>query len=338
MQRQRDFKEDTRFRNLQWALTLIYGGQAIAYIVLAAENESKYVPIYLSYFKWIGGSAFFLETSKVANIKILWCGVAVLLMSFLISLILSCLTRYDFQHKRRALLIGRAIVDAFIYTLVGFQAGVLIVQLSLAMAGLAFAKVYVLTSFFRGNPKFDDQAALRMLIARSGEDPEIHEKAVKGCETAISDALIKGGVRPGVAQRIEQQLDIGRRRQYLPNQWEFENFNIPFMSTICGIFLWVLLFLTLGYYWNSGTDSNGTVHVQPYVFIIFFLCFVFWVIFLLATWVDYFMVLSEFLQLLFYEMIFLLSITLIAWLGLVEVLAHSVQLSGITVSPTGLPP
>lgn len=269
---------ENHFRLFQLFLAVAYLGQGIGYIVVASKSCSNaFVPIFNTFLDYNSAAGVaFLNTQHYTNIEILWCGVAVFLISGLISLtfflVSFCVKDKEYgvypriiewPVKRSVLLGLRAIVDALLYVLVGFQVGIWTVSSSILLAAIAYAKVASLVSF----------------------DP--HD-------------------------------DEGR-----PTCWE--RVNAFAVALVCGIFVWIAVWWQFAMYRAAVTSD-----IQNYIPTIVGLAFFFYVCLVVVMIIDFTKATSSCFreprdkcwQLVFYELVFFSAITVISWLGYVEVCYH----------------
>ena len=281
-QREQSDDDKTRSKTMKWwelFYAIAYLLQALGYIVVATTNPGlqTFVPIFNMFVtydsEYYGTEVAFLTVQHWVNIKILWCGVTVFLLSSIISTIYFILEHYYFRtwiSRRLTLLIGRAVVDGLLYVLVGFQVGMLSVSQSILLAGLAFVKVASIAPFTK----------FRAIVDASSE---------------VDALLIKAWLRDAPCSR-----------------------SMPFIiSLVAGILTWIAIWWTTGFFWwNVGTN------IESYILVVVWLCFFFYVVFLGSMCYDWADTGRDMEILLIYEMIFFLAITIISWLGYVEIGFH----------------
>jgi hypothetical protein len=241
-----------------------------------------------------------MYTVHFTNIKILWCGFAVFLMSTIVSIAVLC-TRRNWTRRRYILLSGRAIVDAFLYVLVGFQVGLGTVVSSILLAAVSFAKVAIISSFVRVG-------------------------TVNARANAVTLAAIQYQDFTG---DVEEQI---REARCSPEK------TTPFaVSIILGLMCWIALWWTTGYFWvSAGTSVATYVRVNVFICFAFYLGFLFWEIQDVSYNCDGCLCpCEEYTMLRGYEYIFFMAITLLAWLGFVEVCFDPQRLLNSVSVPIG---
>lgn len=154
------YEPGTKYTYLQWFLFAANSLLMVTFIVLATTPPGlhKFIPVTQTYLKFYQPSSWVMagiegvvypNTQHYSNIKILYFGVVIFGLGAVISLInlfLSggikcCRGDIDGSNFRTNTFVGRAIIQALVYPLIGYQVGIFDVQFSILLATVAFAKI-----------------------------------------------------------------------------------------------------------------------------------------------------------------------------------------------------